>query len=190
MNEKTTYEITIARKLEELPVPDLSELIWSRIEKELDSDPGDTPGDNNPAPSSPLGGIIMGGLGVVLVIAFLINFFTTKKENTFSPTDTIETQQPATIQEPGAQELENPVPFNGPPQNTPVVPVDKIPVQDTPAIVPTITDPTALDPGPIVVDIEKSPAPAAVDSAGKKKARGVTGISPDDYKIVPKKDSL
>lgn len=190
MNEKTTYEITIAHKLEEIPVPDLSELIWSRIEKELDNDPGDTPGDNNPSPSSPLGGIFLGGLGIVLVIAFLINFFTTKKENTFSPGDPIETQQPATIQEPGAQEIENPVPFNGQPQNTPVVPVDKIPFQDTPAIVPTITDTPALNPGPIVVDIEKSPAPAVVDSAGKKKTRGITGISPDDYKIVPKKDSL
>ncbi|MGB4776219.1 MAG: hypothetical protein WBP45_13675 [Daejeonella sp.] len=38
MNERTTYEQLIARKLEQLPLPDFSNVIWENLQKQLDAD--------------------------------------------------------------------------------------------------------------------------------------------------------
>lgn len=190
MNQKTTYEFTISRKLEEVPVPDLSELIWSRIEKELDNDPGDTPGGNNPSPPSPAGRIIIGGLGLVMIIAFLINYFNSKKENTITPAEYMRTQEPAIIQEPNSPVKENVTPFISPSQKAPGRSNEPTPVRDTVTNEPVIIDSPALSVDTAsVYDIPKA-APAVNDSTGKKKPRGVQGISEGDYRIVPKKDSL
>ena len=38
MRNKETYELTITSKLEALPLPNLEDAIWSRIEAQLDID--------------------------------------------------------------------------------------------------------------------------------------------------------
>src|SRR5215213_10042078 len=75
MNQKTTYEVTITSKLDQLPIPDLREAIWARIEGELDTDMPDDDGGDTP-PSSPRGGkawqYALPSLVVIIVTLFLI----------------------------------------------------------------------------------------------------------------------
>ena len=80
MNLKAPYEIIIAKKLEqELPVPDLSDAIWVRIELQL----GDVPsaeGDSSAGPDMIAGAtitgktlaIVIGGLLSLLVLFFVL----------------------------------------------------------------------------------------------------------------------
>ena len=52
MNNKQAYEITITSKLEALPLPDMEDAIWSRIEAQLDIDlPTDDGGGGTSAPN-------------------------------------------------------------------------------------------------------------------------------------------
>ena len=85
MNQKTAYEQIITGKLHALPVPDMADAIWARIETQLDLDmPQTDPPPTNP-PGTPSGGIILGGISIVFVIA-LITYLFFKKETNNQPT--------------------------------------------------------------------------------------------------------
>jgi hypothetical protein len=76
MDQRLRYEQLISEKLESLPIPDMADAIWARIEAQLDIDlPTDEGGGTTPdAPSGP--GMMGWGLSVViiaLITAFLIN---------------------------------------------------------------------------------------------------------------------
>ena len=56
MNERKAYEQTIKGKLEAIPLPDMEDAIWARIETQLDIDmPTDDGGGNAPSPNNPSG---------------------------------------------------------------------------------------------------------------------------------------
>lgn len=83
MNVKTPYEIIIATKLEqELPVPDMSDAIWARIEMQLP----DVPSAEADAPAGPdmiAGAAITGkSLAIVIgcVVSLLVLFFVLKNK--------------------------------------------------------------------------------------------------------------
>src|SRR5688572_30498533 len=109
MNQKTTYEIIITGKLEHISIPDMSEMIWARIEKELETDPGD--GDDGggngeaPGPVAPAKGFIFGGIGIVVAVSFLINFSNNKKQDVIRPAETIQVETP--VQGQGSEQSQN-----------------------------------------------------------------------------------
>jgi hypothetical protein len=56
VNTPTPYEVTIAAKLEQLPVPDMADSIWASIEMQLDADLSSDNSDQSP-PQHPTKGL-------------------------------------------------------------------------------------------------------------------------------------
>ena len=98
MDQKAAYEKIITGKLEHIVIPDMSDMIWARIEKELDTDPGDgnDGGGNSSSPvaPSPAKGIILGGTAIVLLISFLVNFSNNKNQEIIKPAETLQVEAP------------------------------------------------------------------------------------------------
>jgi hypothetical protein len=195
MNQKTTYEVTITSKLDQLPIPDLRESIWARIEGELDADmPTDDGGDT--PPSSPRGGKMLlyalPGLVVIIVALFLIK---PSKQNpkpnipTTTPTTkaitTPTTSPPPVDTKTVIPDKRDPVVYPG--TSTPISSMPSrtdsasVPVTD----IPPVTDNTNQQALPLVQ--VSPPQPQKTDSVVQKKKRGVSGITNDDYRITPVK---
>ncbi len=199
MNEKPAYEQLITDKLNTLPVPDMADAIWARIEAQLDIDlPGGDGGGNSPAPQAPGGGSgLPGSVGVFFGIVVLVIFFFIYKNNppnNESPTINL----PATVTAPPdsappdklppEQEMSLPATLQNEKEKTPVLPA----MPDS-ALVGTVTAP-ALDSAVVHnVPAAQPPlvtaAPEKKDTVASRKRRGVP-LSDSDYRIVPKKDSL
>jgi hypothetical protein len=197
MNQKTTYEVTITSKLDQLPIPDLREAIWARIEGELDADlPTDDGGDT--PPPTPNGGkalqFALPGIVVIIITLFLIraNNKTPQPQNNSKRTPTTQTTTTAPTASPPPvdtktiiQDDNAPVVYPG--TNAPISTIPNrtdsasVPITD---IIPPITDNTNQQPEPLV----QAPAqlPPKTDSVVKKK-RGVSGITDNDYRITPVK---
>ena len=190
MNKQMTYEITIKKKLENIPVPDLSELIWARRENELDTDPGDSSDNNPPSPSSPTGGIILGGTALLFIMA-LTFYFLTKKPNDIPQIDKVQTTLP----------VQNNNQPNSPGTNTNVQPntrpdnINQENIADTSTQVEIpFTSQSIVNDSIVKTEIAQGneiplTLPKTMDTIPVKKTRGVTNISNDDYKIIPKNDS-
>ena len=189
MNNQMTYEITIKKKLENIPVPDLSEMIWARIENELDADPGDGTDNNPPSPSSPAGGIMLGGTALLFIIALMI-YFLNNKPNDIPQIDKVQTTLPVQNNQPNLPPANVNVQQNITSTNKKEENVAGI---QEPLEFPVTSQTTINDsmPMPDVVRGNEIPLPLpkTMDTIPPKKTRGVSGITNDDYKIVPKKDS-
>ena len=190
MNKQMTYEITIKKKLENIPVPDLSELIWARIENELDTDPGDSSDNNPPSPSSPTGGIMLGGTALLFIMA-LTFYFLTKKPNDIPQIDKVQTTLPVQnnnqVNSPGTNAN---VQTNTRPGN---IKQENIADTSTQVEIP-FTSQSIVNDSIVKTEIAQGneiplTLPKTMDTIPVKKTRGVTNISNDDYKIVPKNDS-
>ena len=190
MNKQMTYEITIKKKLENLPVPDLSEMIWARIENELDTDPGDSSDNNPPSPSSPTGGIILGGTALLFIMA-LTFYFLTKKPNEIPQVDKVQTTLPVQnnnqVNSPGTNAN---VQTNTRPGN---IKQENIADTSTQVEIP-FTSQSIINDSIVKTEIAQGneiplTLPKTMDTIPVKKTRGVTNISNDDYKIIPKNDS-
>ena len=197
MNEYTQYDLIMAEKLQTLPVPDLADAIWVRIERQLDIDmPATGDGDDPPAP--PAGSGWMGGVLLSAVAgAFVLAFLWMKKE------DSKAVPQPLPV--PAGQEEMLPVPQPADPAKQPagknavfrppgspmVSPPDSAASQGQPAD-EQVALPVNRQPGqgPVVSDTVQPQIIQDTVVTRPKPRRGVTGISRDDYRIVPKKDSL
>lgn len=197
MNQHPEYEKIIAARLQEVPVPPLADEIWARIAARLDVDmpeddgDGDDPGGNSDLPGG--SGAISWGLSILLV--GLITIFFLLRQGFKSPGT-----QPATVP---LQTTISPAPEEAPPPNinepregtaTPVTrglrDNNGTETTELPVMVPedntTIVQPQlpATVAAPTVSPIDTISA-----SPNEKKPRGVRGLTIDDYKIVPKKDS-
>jgi hypothetical protein len=194
VNEIQPYEQLIAAKLDQLPVPDMSDSIWASIDKELD------------APASPFNGKLWSGLaGLVAVVALLWWYFSHKV--------------PAPVQRPKAlPEQHAPMPVVPQPTRDSArldKPVKKKDLPVSPAA--TKKDPAAYHPAPadsVHADsaVKQILPPIKIDSGtsqknkpalpdfdlyetrpapppNNKKHKGVKGITEDDYKISAGKDS-
>jgi hypothetical protein len=86
----TPYEVTIAAKLEQLPVPDMMDSIWASIEMQLDADLSS--GDSNDSPSqNPVKGLpgmgkgfyfsIIAAVIIAIVLIYKANKNDKKKSN-------------------------------------------------------------------------------------------------------------
>lgn len=194
MNERLQYELLIADKLEELPVPDMADQVWSRISAQLDIDmPADD--DDTDLPSNPRSGGPLGwGLPILLIALLTMYFYYHNNSNNSSIND-----QPA---EPGTSAAP-PIVAPQSPSITPTSPPRRPGVQSLP-LQPgngSKSDSTQQPLAPLHLPAPDSAGVIKVDSLGsvalpavvkpdslpqKKKSRGVAGIKDSDYRIVPK----
>lgn len=201
MNERPAYEVLMAEKLNQLPLPDLADAIWARIETALDTDMPTDDGGNTPAPPAPSGGSnLLGHLGVFLAVVALITFFIINKNNkeatlqapvALPQTEAI-TPDPLPPDRPATGSNNNKVPQafpQGPGTAPPLV------VRADSALPPPVaftgTDSTATTALPLATPPPVVTQPAAGDTVPRRRPRGVTGITDANYRIVPdRKDSI
>lgn len=208
MNHLTTYEQLVAEKLQQLPVPDMADAIWARIEQQLDVEmPVDKPGDATdgyhslPGFKFPGNGILYIFLAAIVVTLFLVNKSTGRNDI------------PAT---PATKKIITPV-LNNTDQKKSIVTDPSIVVNTTDTtttsaadlgeyaeketpVMPVINNASAISVNEPVIKQEQAPfiepvqkkisLPLMQDSAIKKR-RGVLGLTSNDYRIAPvRKDSL
>lgn len=193
MDHKKAYEHIITGKLEALPLPDMAEAIWARIETRLDMDmPADDGGGDEP--DVPAGGGGWGRMGLfVFITAFVTAFLiyqNNKKTPAYIPSQIVQPAQPPLFK--GDSSHISKQPANIRPaltQNPVVVPLtNKAPDSSSALLAPTI--PAGSDSAQ-PTSMQLPSLPVADTVLQKQKTRGVTGITDNDYRIVPaKKDSL
>lgn len=196
MHDKKAYEQTITRKLDSLPVPDMADAIWTRIDAQLDLDmPEDDGGGNSNPPSSPRRGW-PGKLGIVLFVgAFVLSFFLSRsrKNTTVAPGTTITNKNSVNdsisvfgnSSPPTESKKET-----GTPRISTQIPDAGISPLDTSLNLVTNPLPDKTDTTQQYTGIPAPPVKAVADTVPpKQKGRGVQGITDDDYRIKPKNDS-
>jgi hypothetical protein len=200
MNEKAAYELTIAEKLELLTVPDKVDAIWARIEAMLDIDMPTDDGPEDPPVNPPSGSGLWNITGIAIFIAALIAtiYFTNKKPNINSNTINTPRDSATTIINQPASTNNKPPPAELIPQSPQRIMQDSSASLQSSLPLPAIMDSLSFkgsdEPSPLLLDSAFNNLPATpvvtppVDT-GKKKGRGVKGITDDDYRIVPDKDS-
>lgn len=195
MNHKAPYEHLIAGKLELLPVPDMADSIWARIELQLDTDMPTDDGDLPLPEGPPVGGGAWSQALLFVTIIAIMSLFSIPKKNITAPIPFVtETIAPAKNNESNAQPppaMQNSS-TTGPQRNKPFA-VGSQAVAGDSATALKVMPPsdTVIASYPIVQ--QQAPPPAArpnpQDTIPRKKPRGVPGINDGDYRIVPKKDS-
>ncbi|HEU0112637.1 MAG TPA: hypothetical protein VFQ73_17305 [Flavisolibacter sp.] len=194
MNQKKAYEQIITGKLEALPLPDLADAIWARIETQLDIDMPEGDGGPGSGPSS--GGGWIGGAGLFVFVAALITIFllskNKNKENSLVLPNRTQQQAPATtpvinsgpLIDNTRREVQTSAPARVQPKNDSTT-------SDFPGLMPS-PDITGNNPPSDSVQQATAiqlPPFLPADTVVKKRPRGVQGITDNDYRIVPKKDS-
>ncbi len=196
MNNKQAYEITITSKLEALPIPDMEDAIWSRIEAQLDIDlPTDDGGGGTPAPKSPINFGWFGGAGLFCITAVLISLFTLTQSKDRERSESISSEEikSGRVDSMSADASPPITPRRKPPNavspniasndsNNVFVPLDSNAATNLP--LPSFTkDSSQVQlPPPVAIVPQK-------DTTPPKRSRGVKGISDSDYRIVPKRDT-
>jgi hypothetical protein len=199
MNQRAQQEILIAEKLEQLSIPDMVDAIWSRIENQLDIDLPTDEGPGGPdAPSQPgKGAWVKPGIFLFVTAFFITIYFIINKKDKSSNSLPAETEKPLLISPDQ--------PEKGPPgiydklnqkylqtdQNGQLIPFTDSGAADlsvTPENINSDSVPQPVpDNNPVIL---MPPADLVIPDTVKKKSRGVKGINPGDYKVVPsKKDS-
>jgi hypothetical protein len=194
LNNVTPYEILIAEKVEQLPIPDMSDLIWANIEAELDSDlPNDSDGgaNNKPGPRTGLPGTGKGFIVLAIVAAVVTSVFLLRgRKNKDVPTTVPPSSQPSLPAASPANEstrrrTEATIPLPVDAQTDAPVTLDNPTAPGIDGIAPPIdTNVAVILPPPLPDSVQKKGITVAPpDTLSKKKPRGVTGISNDDYRI-------
>ncbi len=194
MSNRQQYEQTIAGKLDALPLPDMADAIWARIEAKLDAELPPENGPGRQTPNFPAGGFFIGGLSIILLTVLYLLF--KPAPNQQQPQITIPVNNTTTVQPAQPQKQ------NSPPGNNTIVTApagnNAAGVATLPAVLKDSTFTSNLPPALLpdtTTQILKQPLVAVKTPPKKdtlppaKKGRGVSGISDDDYRIVPKKDS-
>ena len=195
MNTLTPYEQLMAAKLDQVPVPDMSDRIWAGIETQLDA--GESAGTSK-------GRGRWYGFMIIVTVATLILIWWYYSHKSDAPERTVPKETVPIIKEPlPARDSSSTIVNKSKRKRLPVEPVpinhdtllntnnrvDSSFRQDPP--------PARQDRSPVRIDSSSGrnsrSQPQHIDSvnippAGKKH-RGVRGISEDDYKISTKKDS-
>jgi hypothetical protein len=218
LNQLTPYEKLIAGKTAALPVPDMADEIWARIEAQLDAPPDDDPQDEGPGSEQPvprppktpspvrLKRLLPAAAGAAAL--FVILWTARKKESQETPQQA--TPPAAVITDTGlpgnslnadtaaTPGLSPPPPSSvrniftdtgsGQPVQFPAL-NDSVPPPFQPG---QVTDSQFVQPPPAVPPADnRQPDTSGREKPGGKKPKGVTGITDSDYKIVPqRKDSV
>lgn len=197
MNKKTTYELTIADKLQQLPLPDMEDAIWARIKTQLDLDMPEGDGGDGNTPQVPTGGWMWGAGLLAFVAALLTVYLLTKKPETTTQTQNLRQTENSVIT-PLNPTTPPPLPVSSNGRNGPLSAPQEGSTTSTPfegKMDSLLSPPRVLQPLPdtqaTITTVQTLP-PVLQDSVQrpKPKSRGVKDISDADYRIVPaKKDS-
>jgi hypothetical protein len=203
MKHKPVYEQIISHKLAQVPLPDLQEEIWLRIERQLDIDmPTD---DNNPEPpdmppAPDLPNLLYEAGSLVVIAAFVIIFSVNKNHAAKNNAIQNDGSRLPTVHIAPVSRQEQKVVAK---QTTLVLTKS----QDTISSAYSMQTPqVALFPDSLfsvtpemstpIPDLAVQPIQGAApvlqmlqDTVPQKKARGVKGITDADYRIVVVKDS-
>ena len=197
MNGKKAYEEIISDKLEQLSMPLLQDVIWSDIEKGLDRD--------MPVKDGSRGGGTSGGwlritrqLGLGLsVIAVLFIVIITGREKKVERAVEPPAKGTNTFNEAVVSKKDTNKPVA--PGKTVLVSTGVMPTKKTEApsakndslvVQPLTIEPVLSDSGISVSITPAGTLPILLKDTVPDKSRGVKGITSNDYRIVPKKDSL
>ena len=207
LNSKKSYEILITEKLEQLPVPDMADAIWARIELQLDAAPG-TDADTSPTSvtkpakivSAKTMAIIAGGIITIIILIFLLKRNAKKPEKIKEPPPTQSNVKidgnisvPGSVNKTGSftqpelpqNNIVKPAPVLSP-GNIPGSKNDSLFIQSLPVTTKDSNRSMITAPifSPVIDSFSVVPPPF-------KKPKGVKGITDADYKILGgKKDSL
>lgn len=204
MNQRTSYEILISQKAEQCTAPDMADSIWSSIEAGLPASPGNINTNDGQLNSAEQTGKLLNwgklslfiAAGIITIVAIILlslpdksSIKDNKNNNPVQPE-----YQPAPVQpskdslHQAPVEIKKATPTYSPPgKNTTVDRPDSTTIKkDTVTNTPPINSPRVDS---VAAPPQKRPD-STVAAPGNKKPRGVQGISPDDYKIIPiQKDS-
>jgi hypothetical protein len=203
VNTPTPYEVTIAAKLEQLPVPDMMDSIWASIELQLDGDLPSDHGSNTPS-TNPVKGIpgmgklfylsIIAAVIIAIVLIYKANKNDKKKNNPLPAPAKKEIVVPVadsqqhTITTPGQKNSSTPAFVNkADSSSNSFIPGNRISLDSLHQQALPFSKPDSS------ATLKNKPALPAFDSLSPPpliKPRGVKGISNDDYRIQQvKKDS-
>jgi hypothetical protein len=191
MNDKTTYEITITEKLQQLPLPNLEDAIWARVKAQLDLDlPTDDGG--NGGPDAPAGSGSTWGAGVFLFVAAIVAVFLLHKNETQQPSPAAPVQNSTTISSPAQQPAADSTQTR---RGVSTSPAQTIRPGDQPvsAALSPPGDSVSIAPLPVLPSVDSQqrttlvlPPPILADTTRPKpKTKGVRGLTDADYRIVP-----
>jgi hypothetical protein len=203
VNTPTKYEVTIAAKLEQLPVPDMADSIWARIEMQLDADLPSDDGDNAPSQDPTRGmpgmgkGFYLSLLAAVIIALVLIYTANKKDKKKINPVPAPFKTEIITPVADSGQSIPIPEEKNSP--NIPavvnkkdsstlsVIPGNRISFDSvSPKILPgqQPDSPAIITSNPRLPSFDSLPPPPLI------KPKGVKGITDNDYRIQEgKKDS-
>lgn len=200
VNTTTPYEQLIAAKLEQVPVPDMADSIWAGIEMQLDA-PVEVPAQQAKQakkPSFKFKGKIWYGVIGVTVVAALLWWHHSRKQHTpgrAKPAQTVPVIQPpadsSTFTDSAAPQKPAIAPVHAPKKDTlPSTDTQGVPRLDT--VLQPVLPPLSIIKDSLPVPGRKILLPkpdSVIIQPGKKKDKGVPGITDDDYKISGKKDT-
>ncbi|MDR6568734.1 hypothetical protein [Chitinophaga ginsengisegetis] len=192
MNTNTPYEQLIATKLNQVPVPDMADSIWTSIEMQLDA-VTEVPDKKTTPKFKGKGWYGFAGLTVAVTALWWYSSYTNHTQKIVTP------QKDSSVTEMPSPAKNIPIWIDSPEKKIiPVMPApvktDSISLEETPGnhtnmdsvaerIFPLIKlDSSSHNNANPLVDSISIPPPI-------KKARGVKGISSDDYKISAEKDA-
>lgn len=207
MNQLTTYEQLIADKLQQLPVPDMADAIWARIEQRLDVEMPEDPSGPSSSGNHSLPGFQFPGhiilycflAALVSVIFYLNRPGQASADLPISSSDNINASSVVNDDQkaPAPPERQRETIY----KERADIPVDMFkesevaekawPVSENPITETKATEmPVKQELSPIK-EIQVLPKVVPLQDSIPKKSRGVKGISSNDYRITPvKKDSL
>jgi len=206
VNTPTPYEQLIAEKLDQVPVPDMADSVWSSIGMQLDAGAAADQGDSAPdqgneapdqgdgAPGRKSGSGFKGWhgfLGAVVIVATVWWYYNHTAVNTMRQVAPPATKTPAPV-----ADTMNSIKKKDVPAAPAIVKKDTAVLQPPPATIASPDTATRQILPPVRVDsasLYKDWVPVPFfDSLSVKppgrKPRGVKGITSDDYKISAGKD--
>lgn len=170
----------MAAKLDQIPVPDMSDSIWASIEMQLDEIPA-TPKDISSGGKT--GNAWYGVSSLIVVVTVCWFFYDNKKpvpqKEMIPPTEIIQTPKDSPV-------LIKKVPRQLPP----VIKIDTVM-----SITPVPEEEEGKTEVPLMVDTvaavrEKIDSVQHISPPVQKRPKGVKGITSDDYRISAKRDSI
>lgn len=207
MNHLTTYEQLVAEKLQQLPVPDMADAIWARIEQQLDVEmPVDKTGDSHNGNSSLPGFRFPGNIIFYIFLAALVSIiFYLNRPDEHKETSIIPSSNPITVPKADDQMQKK---YSSPAKQTESIYTDKadLPVdhiientateKEQPVITNQVVEAKENETvkkqelPPLIETVQKKTT-ASIQDSFPRKTRGVKGITSNDYRIAPvRKDSL
>lgn len=206
MNKRETYEIIIARKLEQLSVPAMEDAIWDRISNQLDIEMPENPQPEYPQPEPPqpkpprpgdlfrLNNTILkiASLSISAIAVTAIIIYLSLKYNTSTPQPAVPSVK---VPAPVIQPVQPPLPADSPLAPPGIIPEHREPVitkPDTisvqkPVLLPPVVPDSIVADSPFIIYTPPVRVLKPDTVPGRKKPAGVKGINDDDYRIAPRK---